>query len=466
MCWARDARVGSCLDELKALDLVYEQAYFPEIECMFKHALTHEVALSTLLAERRREMHRTVAAAIETVYADRLHDHTEALALHYFAGEQWEQALVYARQAAERSRMLHAPRAAIEHLSRAIDALERMGAPADPELLRERALAYEAIGRFDDARADHETIIRIARAREELRPEWQANVDLGMLWAARDYHRAGEYWNHASELAEMDGDPVMIARSLNRIGNWHLNVEEPVQSLALHERALAVFEELQDDGGIAETLDFLTMTRGMSGDSPGAQKAADRAIELFRAAGNKPALAGLLAVSSSAATNVESRTVVMDTSGLDEATARAAESLALCREIGWRAGESFALMITAAVRASRGAFGAAEQSMLEALSVAEEIGHRQWETGSHCMVGLIYNELLQPERSRPHLEARADAGPRDRLDLLATRLRRRVDVGVAAAWRCRTRRPHGGGGADGRHAGSDDGPAGYLAVVW
>ena len=42
--------IDGLLDELKGLELIYEKSYFPELEYMFKHALTQEVALSTLLA--------------------------------------------------------------------------------------------------------------------------------------------------------------------------------------------------------------------------------------------------------------------------------------------------------------------------------------------------------------------------------------------------------------------------------
>ena len=398
------ADASPCVDELKGLDLVYERAYFPEPECMFKHALTHEVALSTLLADRRRDMHHAAAVSIETVYADRLHDYVEALAHHYFAAKEWERALHYARLAAERSRRLHAPRAAIEHLSRAIEALERLDRTPDTALLRERALAYEAIGRFDDARVDHEAIMHIARAGEDLRPEWQALVDLGMLWAGRDYARAGEHWRRASELAEMDGDQVMIASSLNRIGNWHVNVEETIEGRAHHERALAIFEEINDADGIAETLDFLSMTLGMSGYTGMAIDVAERAIAIFRAAGNKMALANVLAATGSGAPSVESRTFVPVLLQNSEAESRLSEALALSRELMWRSGESFALMILGAHRAARGRYGEALALLDESRTIAEEIGHHQWESGSNCMTGIFYSDLQQPVRARMHLE--------------------------------------------------------------
>ena len=53
-----------------------------------------------------------------------------------------------------------------------------------------------------------------------------------MLWAARDYTRAGEFRREALDVSRLLGDESLIARSLNRVGNWHVNLEEPQTGLA------------------------------------------------------------------------------------------------------------------------------------------------------------------------------------------------------------------------------------------
>jgi predicted ATPase len=63
------------LGQLTALELIREKALFPELAYTFKHALTHDVAYSTLLTERRRALHRLVGVAIEELYSDRLPEH-------------------------------------------------------------------------------------------------------------------------------------------------------------------------------------------------------------------------------------------------------------------------------------------------------------------------------------------------------------------------------------------------------
>ncbi len=71
------------LTNLVGLEILYEKALYPELEYIFKHALTQEVAYESLLKQRRREIHGRIGQAIEALYSDRLEEHYEVLARHY-----------------------------------------------------------------------------------------------------------------------------------------------------------------------------------------------------------------------------------------------------------------------------------------------------------------------------------------------------------------------------------------------
>jgi len=85
-------RLRRGLAQLQATEFLYETRLFPEIEYSFKHALTHEVAYGSLLAERRRALHARIVGAIEALYPDRLAEHVERLAHHALRGELREKA--------------------------------------------------------------------------------------------------------------------------------------------------------------------------------------------------------------------------------------------------------------------------------------------------------------------------------------------------------------------------------------
>jgi predicted ATPase len=71
------------LASLQRKEFLYEQPAFPEVEYLFKHALTQEVAYGTVLQERRKLLHARTAQAIEALFAARLEDHYSELAHHY-----------------------------------------------------------------------------------------------------------------------------------------------------------------------------------------------------------------------------------------------------------------------------------------------------------------------------------------------------------------------------------------------
>jgi tetratricopeptide (TPR) repeat protein len=80
---------------LQGLEFIYQKSLFPELEYIFKHALTQEVVYNSLLLKRRREIHERIGKAIEELYPERLGEFYEMLAYHYSKGEAFEKASQY-----------------------------------------------------------------------------------------------------------------------------------------------------------------------------------------------------------------------------------------------------------------------------------------------------------------------------------------------------------------------------------
>lgn len=386
--------IDTLLAELKQMELIYEKAYFPELAYTFKHALTQEVALSTLLAERRQALHRTVAGAIEELYAERLSEHYESLAYHYSSGEDWQKALDYSKRVALRAESLHAPRAVIEYLSRAIDASQKLELPPDAMLHNARGRAHEAVGDFAGAREDHEAAIAAAAAAGDRRVEWRAYIDLGMLWAGRDYAHAGAYWQRAHAIARELEDERMIATSLNRLGNWSINSDHPIEALQHHDEALAIFQRLDDRRGIAETLDFMSMAHGLNGDMGRAFEGWIASSEIYRDLNDRQSLAGVLSSVGFTGPCAQTETVVPVDIRTVLPAGLTTEGYDICREMGWRAGEAYALMQRSMYRVAVGDYARGLVDAQEALAIAEDIGHKQWQAGGLAMLADFYADVL------------------------------------------------------------------------
>ncbi|MFI5215618.1 MAG: ATP-binding protein [Candidatus Limnocylindria bacterium] len=134
---ARIREVGddasALIEDLRAVELIYEKAVHPELAYMFKHALTHDVAYASMLLERRKQLHRTIGLAIEELYADRLAEHYETLAHHFERGEDWPRALGYHEKSAAKAIEAFASRAAAWHCTQALAILDRLESAADAD---------------------------------------------------------------------------------------------------------------------------------------------------------------------------------------------------------------------------------------------------------------------------------------------------------------------------------------------
>ena len=62
-----EADLYRLLASLQRKEFLYEQPAFPEVEYIFKHALTQEVAYGTVLQEQRKALHEQTAQAIGSV---------------------------------------------------------------------------------------------------------------------------------------------------------------------------------------------------------------------------------------------------------------------------------------------------------------------------------------------------------------------------------------------------------------
>lgn len=282
----RIADVGGALDgllsQLKTLELIYEKAYFPELAYMFKHALTHDVAYSTLLAERRRSLHRLVGAAIEELYADRLVEHYEALAHHYYEGQHWEKALEYLDKAAEKAVSAYANQEALNYYARALDVCEKIG----PETLGVAASIAEkrghvnfGVGAPDDAAKDFAVMLDCARALGDRRQEGMALGWIGNMqcWGS-DPEEGQRNIRAAIEIAD-EGFEDVRAFSVFWLGCMSYIYEGTEEGLALLRDADETVPELGDSA----TRGFWAFMRGMQPNWEGRYDDSLRHFDRWRA---------------------------------------------------------------------------------------------------------------------------------------------------------------------------------------
>ena len=122
---AMKQELKSCLLNLQELEFIYEKSMFPELEYMFRHALTQEVAYNSLLLKRRKEIHEKIGQAIENLYPDRLEEFYEVLAHHYARSENSDKGYKYMKLAGEKASRKHCNWEAFRFYKEAINILKR-----------------------------------------------------------------------------------------------------------------------------------------------------------------------------------------------------------------------------------------------------------------------------------------------------------------------------------------------------
>jgi class 3 adenylate cyclase/tetratricopeptide (TPR) repeat protein len=118
-----EEELKSYLLSLQNLEFIYEKSLFPELEYIFRHALTQEVAYSSILLRKRKELHELIGRAIEQIYGERLEELLETLAYHYSRSDNFEKAYHYTRLSGDKAIGKHSAWEALGCYKEALKAL-------------------------------------------------------------------------------------------------------------------------------------------------------------------------------------------------------------------------------------------------------------------------------------------------------------------------------------------------------
>jgi predicted ATPase/class 3 adenylate cyclase len=478
------------LSRLEAAEFIYERPAFPEIEYTFKHALTQEVAASSLLSGQRSLLHERTAQAIEALYAGRLNEYCSELAHHYSLSSNSQKAVEYLHRAGQQALERSAGLDAIRHFQTALALLERL--PDTPERARQelalrfslgpalmaakgyaapeveatytRALTLcEQIGdssqlfpaqcglrTYYSLRADYATarelgdrLLRIANNAHDPDLLIEAHSALGSsLFFQGDFDTAREHQEQMRALyvpeqhhahAFLYGmDPGVRALSIASWTQWYLGY--PDQANERSRDALALAHKIAQPFGLAFALVAAAMLRLFRQESQKAHELADAAITLSSEQGFPYYLAwGTILRGSS----------LVDQGDAEDGIEQIVQGLAAYLATGAQLSHSYFLGLLAAACRRIGRVRKGLDVLADALTVVRKTGEHFHEAELHRLKGEL---LLDHSSDRTHdstEEHRAEACFQQAIaiaaDQHATSLQLRAAMSLARLWRTQGR---------------------------
>ncbi len=227
------------LASLQRKEFLYEQPAFPEVEYIFKHALTQDVAYNSVLQERRKVLHEQTGHAIEQLYKENLEEHYNDLAHHYQRSGNTEKAIEYLHKAGQQAVKQSANTDAAAHFNTALALLKTL-----PET---------------EARQRQELILQLALGAVLMTVLGQSAPETGEA-----FQRAQSLSLHAGDIAQRFLVLAGLRRFYGGLGEVHLARDVAQQMLTLAEQS-------QDSAFLLEANQSLANVAFWSGEFPTAR---------------------------------------------------------------------------------------------------------------------------------------------------------------------------------------------------
>jgi DNA-binding SARP family transcriptional activator len=389
----------AALGNLQHLGLIHQVRRWPSAEYRFRHILIQEAAYRGLAGDRRRDLHRRAARALEML-PERLAESHGLLAFHCERAGEPELALSYHRLAADAAERAGALVEAVRHHTAALEVVASLPPEREqqegPRLHLSRGRAWWHLA---DERAAGELrkALTTARAAGDTACELEALEHLwvveGLVHGHQD--RALERLEEALAIARRTGDRAAEVTLRNRLTVALVNRLELDRALENGQEALATARRSDDAVLAARAMDGLKLVAFVLGDYPTLRELADELEEVLRRQDDRWYLQYLLA---------ESAFAVAARGGWDEALRRLDEAQAMNAELGSRHDVPYLLTLRSRLERTRGRYGDALGLARAATAAAHEDGNTQWIAWSEADLGAMLVELGATGEAIEHLE--------------------------------------------------------------
>ncbi len=243
----------SNLLNLQGLELIYEKSLFPELEYIFKHAITQEVAYNSLLLKRRKEIHNKIGQAIEQLYGERLEEFYEMLAHHYSRSDNFEKAYRYLKLSGDKASQNYSIGEAFRFYKESITVLNN-----EPEAEENKRRKLEVIlliagpmrplGYPEDSLELLKEGERLAMELGEERNLADLHSSIGMYYSFHGDHLQTINYSESCLREALEVEDVdLVARVGQDLCNTYFLSGDPLKIIDVAPKVLALIEKMQKE---------------------------------------------------------------------------------------------------------------------------------------------------------------------------------------------------------------------------
>lgn len=247
------AVVAPSLTQLQAADLIRLRRDDPDLEYMFKHALTQDVAYDGLLRTERQALHARTARVMEAVFADRLPEFVEILAYHYLRGGITDKAILYLRLAGHKCVQRYALVEAESHFREAYTLIENgERSVAQSRVVTELLIAWSQVLYYKGVIGEWRRLLEahLADAERCGEPALES-LYMGWLGNVRSFHGdirgSGQILARGREVAQAAGARTSLAHIRAWRGFTRFDLEGPASAIEETSETDMSAEEIQAD---------------------------------------------------------------------------------------------------------------------------------------------------------------------------------------------------------------------------
>lgn len=269
--------VRETLTVLSGADLTPLDKPEPELEYLFKHILTQEVAYGTLAYALRSSLHNQLGQFIEKRYVNNLENYVEILAYHFGQSDNVAKQRTYFQRAGDHAKENYANDAAIAYYERLLPLLLESD---QVEVMLQMGEVWRLIGQWDDAEAIFRDALSIAETVGDDLARARCLDAIGYVFTTRgDYGEALTWFEQAHQVAEQLGNPLELLSVYEHLGYTHWLAANYDEAIQFANRHLQMATENDNNKGVSDALRNLGGVYMFQANFPSAIEAFERSFE-------------------------------------------------------------------------------------------------------------------------------------------------------------------------------------------